>query len=98
MRVHDCRKTGWGHTIEAQWGQDDQCKVQGCLTPLPTVGDYVIAASGLVLRFTEVKPMGNPRDGFFGRVEPTRATLEEGCDAPTMEEIETFLAGVTSGS
>lgn len=68
--------TYWGHMIEKQWGStigsDGGYRVQGCMTPLPEKGKTILLADGFVWLFTEVKPDGNPADGFTGYIVPFR--------------------------
>ncbi len=90
--VFDCRVNAWGHTIEQRWGQDDPCKVHGCLTPLPQEGDFAIAANDMAYRFISVTPSGNPKDAFKADVAPTDVHLiDEGDGLPTHKEITDFI-------
>lgn len=80
----------WGNSVEKQWGQDDWTKIQGCLTPLPKTGDFIIAGNGYILAVDTVKPMGNPRDGFFADTIYTKCQEGDG-DTPSVEEIQSFM-------
>lgn len=72
----DIRTNTWGHAIYGIGPNDDGTwRVSGCLTPLPKVGQHAAVSSGQILRFREVKPMGNPRDGFHAVVEATSWAL-----------------------
>lgn len=90
--IFDCRVTGWGHSAERQWGSDDPTKIQGHLTPLPKVGDFICGQNNRIYRFTEVEYMGNPRDGYFARIEPTPAELDAGEQMPSFDDIAAFLS------
>jgi len=91
-QVYDCRGPNrWGHSIEKQWGTSDKTKVQGCLTPVPSVGDYVVCRNAQIARFVEVEKMGNPRDGFFATVEFTKAGLAKQHPIVTAEQIDEYL-------
>lgn len=63
----------WGRMVESQWGSEKLpsggWKVHGCLTPLPVVGQTVNLGDEQ-FRFVEVIPKNNPRDLFFGTIEP----------------------------
>ena len=69
----DGRQSHLGHSIEKQWGtsrlEDGGYKVQGCMTPVPKVGQTVCLRDG-VYRFTEVRAERNPPDLYFGQIEP----------------------------
>lgn len=92
MNVFDMRDGNrWGRSIERQWGQKDNCKVQGCLTPLPKKGDFVIATKGdHIFQFENVDLMGNPKDGFFAVLTNTALKETDG-DTPTWVEIDNFM-------
>ena len=61
--------SGWGNVVHFDRNGID---VHGWLTPLPKKGDVILVRmkSGKVGKyiFTQVKPCGNPRDMFFGKV------------------------------
>lgn len=69
----DGRQSCWGNSIEKQWGtsrlDNGGFNVQGCMTPLPKVGQTVRLLDG-VYRFTEVEPARNPPDLYYGQIEP----------------------------
>ena len=90
-QVFDVREPRWGHMVERQWNTVENTLVQGCLTPLPQIGDYLIAKGGRIARIEAVEPMENLTDGFFGRVRFVECVYESG-DIPTADEIDTFLA------
>jgi hypothetical protein len=65
----------WGRAVHlVKQLPDGSLVITGCLTPLPQVGDAIIALNGAHCDFVEVEPMGNPRDGFMATV--TCATIE----------------------
>ena len=90
MHIHDCRKSGWGHVLQ-RWSQDDPGRVCGCLTPLPQVGDHVVAEDGRIYRFVEVDPMIDPADGFLGRLEAVDTLVAENAPVPSYVEAEAAL-------
>lgn len=69
---------GWGHAIHCRKRlSDTKFSVHGWLTPLPQIGDtfrqhmHSTRKTGkcAVMKFTEVRSCGDPRDMFFGEVE-----------------------------
>lgn len=74
-QLFDCRKNRWGHSTELRWGDDAKeldpdgaWLVQGCLTPLPKDGDFVLKGSQL-LQFSDVSAHTgrDPKDFFMAR-------------------------------
>lgn len=69
MNTHDLSNgNGWGRAVYPAWGssgpKDGRMEVTGCLTPLPAVGDTVIANNGSHWTVERVNAWGNPPDGF----------------------------------
>jgi len=62
----------WGRAVYAAHGGPEPGKpleVNGCLTPLPEVGNTLLVKGGELWKFTRVKYWHNPRDAFEGTLE-----------------------------
>ena len=73
--------TGWGNGID--WFDFDTRRIGGHLTPLPEVGDQIIARmesgkNGL-FEIIKVDPCYNPRDQFFATVKDIGYESGEKC-------------------
>jgi len=99
--VHDMTSPGFGNTCEASWGQSEglefyQAEVQGCMTPLPRAGDYILNPDRGLHRFRTVSPMRNPSDGFRGVIDKVPIRIpDDGDPLPSWEEVEKYMRTAT---
>ncbi|MEW7987910.1 MAG: hypothetical protein AB2799_19155 [Candidatus Thiodiazotropha sp.] len=91
-RVHDVRKSTWGHAVHPTKMLDDfTMEVSGCLTPLPEVDDFICDNHCQLWKAIKVKPMGDPHDGFFATLEFAGVKLSEGEEIPDYQSVLSFL-------